>query len=126
MIEFFIKSADPCTWYGDIYLYLVFAFCLYCTCLHDPSLGFLGLSDNIILNQTNHPRRFAFDLLSTERFYLCLIIVVFLFPFVFVRGARGGLFCFFVFLFCVCFGDFLFLCCLFFVFIFLHSVFWGF
>ena len=121
MIEFFIKSAGPCTWYGDIYMcvtmYLVFAFCLYCTCLHDPSLGFLGLSDNIILNQTNHPRRFAFDLLSTERFYLCLIIVVFLFLFVFVRG--GGLFFFFV-LFCVCLGDFLFVCWFFFAFFF-----WG-
>lgn len=76
---------------------------------------FFGLSDNIILNQTNHPRRFAFDLSSTERFYLCLIIVDFLFLFVFVRG--GVFLC----LYCVCFGDFLLVCGGF-----LHSVFWGF
>ena len=123
MIEFFIKSAGPCTWYGDIYMcvtmYLVFAFCLYCTCLHDPSLGFLGLSDNIILNQTNHPRPFAFVLLSTEILSLsnnCCLLV----SFCFCTGWWG----FFLFvLSCVCFGDFLFVCWFGFFFAF---CFWGF
>ena len=124
MIEFLIKSAGPCTWYGDIYLcvtmYLVFAFCLYCTCLHDPSLGFLGLSDNIILNQTNHPRPFAFVLLSTEILSLsnnCCLLV----SFCFCTG-WWGFFCLFclVFvlgIFCLCVGLLFFLS----IWSFLHS-----